>query len=300
MSLMFNGIGVSRGVGIAPTRLLVRDKLEITEQSITKARIKAETKRFDTAIETARKELESVRESTPSDSALDISSFLDTHLLMLGDEAFMNPAREAIAEQLINAEWALHQHRNAIIRVFEDMDDPYLAARQYDINHVVEAVIHALQHGNKRRIKAVEQHWEGVIVVADDLTPADTVVMQTQGVAGFITETGGQLSHTAILARSLGIPAIVGAHSARMFLRDGDTVLMNGMSGLVEADPHEKTVTLYRKRQREDKKATRELDKLRDAESATACGTAIKLLANIETVDRRRTLSGLQQDYPCA
>ena len=290
MSLMFNGIGVSRGIGIAPTRLLMRDKLEIRERPITKARVKAEIKRFDQAIATAQKELEAVRKTIPADAGLDISSFIETHLLMMADEAFVNQPRNTISESLVNAEWALHQQREAIIKVFEDMDDPYLATRKNDINHVVDAILHALQHGDKRRIKAGEQEWHGVIVVADDLTPADTIVMQTQGVAGFITETGGQLSHTAILARSLGIPAIVGVHSARKFLRDGDTVLMDGASGLVSADPHEKSITLYRKRQREQKRATRELEKLRDATVETACGTAINLFANIENDDDIKAL----------
>ncbi len=290
MSLMFNGIGVSRGIGIATTRLLMRDKLEIRERSITKARVKAEIKRFEQAIETAQRELESVRKSIPTDAGLDISSFIETHMLMMADETFVNQPRITISEQLVNAEWALHQHREAIIKVFEDMDDPYLSTRKNDINHVVDAVLHALQHGDKRRIKAGEQEWEGVIVVADDLTPADTVVMQHQGVAGFITETGGQLSHTAILARSLGIPAIVGVHSARRYIRDGDMVAMDGGSGLVAADPHEKTIALYKKRQREQKRATRELEKLRDATAETACGTPINLFANIENDDDIKAL----------
>ncbi len=290
MSLMFSGIGVSRGIGIATTRLLLRDKLEIRERSITKARVKAEIKRFDQAIETAQRELEAVRKSIPTDAGADISSFIETHLLMMSDEAFVNQPRITIGEQLVNAEWALHQHREAIIKVFEDMDDPYLSTRKNDINHVADAVLHALQHGDKRRIKTGEQEWEGVIVVADDLTPADTVIMQHQGVAGFITESGGQLSHTAILARSLGIPAIVGIHSARRYIRDGETVVMDGASGLVAADPHEKTIALYRKRQREQKRALRELEKLRDATAETACGTPINLLANIENDDDIKAL----------
>lgn len=290
MSMMFNGIGVSRGIGIAPTRLLMRDKLEIRERSITKARVKGEIKRFDQAVDTAQKELEAIRKSIPDDAGLDISAFIETHMLMMADETFTSQPRITISKQLVNAEWALHQHREAIIKVFEDMDDPYLATRKNDINHVVDAVLHALLHGDKRRIKAGEQEWKGVIVVADDLTPADTIVMQTQGVAGFITETGGPLSHTAILARSLGIPAIVGIHSARKFLRDGDTVLMDGSSGLVSAEPHEKTTALYRKRQREQKRAIRELEKLRDATAETACGTAINLYANIENNDDIKAL----------
>lgn len=290
MSLMFNGIGVSRGIGIAPTRELIRDKLEIRERAITKARVKAEIKRFDQAIATAQKELESVRKTIPSDAGPDISAFIETHLLMLADEAFVQQPRVTIGEQLVNAEWALHQHREAIIKVFEDMEDPYLATRKNDINHVVDAILHALQHGDRRRIKAGEQEWEGVIVVADDLTPADTIVMQTQGVAGFITETGGQLSHTAILARSLGIPAIVGVHSARRFLRDGDNVIMDGSSGLVSADPHDKSIALYKKRQREQKRADRELEKLRDATAETACGTPINLFANIENEEDIKSL----------
>ncbi len=290
MSLMFNGIGVSRGIGIAPARTLQRELGEIRETPIERNQVSGEIRRFQRAIKTATRELTAVEKNIPESATSDIRAFIETHLLMLADEAFVNRPKDIIKEQLVNAEWAVHTHRESIIEVFEAMEDPYLATRKNDVNHVVDSVLRALQKGNALRNALEESDWNGVIVVADDLTPADTVQMQTQGVAGFITETGGHLSHTAILARSLGIPAIVGVHEARRYILDGEELLIDGSNGLVSAAPDEKSLADYRKRQREQRRAAKALETLRDAPAKARSGEKIGLYANIEIDDDVKAL----------
>jgi len=211
MSLMFSGIGVSRGLAIAKLR--------------------------------------STRESIPKDAPTDVSSFIDSHLLMLDDKALSQTVIDIIKNQHINAEAALKQQQQELVKVFEAMDDAYIASRVDDVNHVIAMVLQALSGGVDPFHDP--DAWKGRIVVADDLTPADTVLMQNHGVAGFVTEQGGQLSHTAILARSLGIPAVVGLHSIRKRLKNNEIITINGGSGLLVAEPTEQLLTDYRKQQKE-------------------------------------------------
>lgn len=290
MSLMFNGIGVSRGIGIAPARTLKRDLGEIRETPIERSQVSTEVRRFQKAIKNATRELTAVQHNIPESATTDIRGFIETHLLMLADDAFISRPKEIIREHLVNAEWAVHTHRESIIEVFEAMDDPYLATRKNDVNHVVDSVLRALQSGGTVPSELAESDWQGVIVIADDLTPADTVHMQNQGVAGFITESGGHLSHTAILARSLGIPAIVGVHEARRYILDGEELLIDGSNGLVAAAPDSKSLSDYRKRQREQRRATKALETLRDAPAKARSGEVIKLFANIEIDDDIKAL----------
>ncbi len=290
MSLMFNGIGVSRGIGIATARILQRDFGEVRETPIERGQVSNEIRRFQRAIKTATRELTAVQENIPESATSDIRAFIETHLLMLADDAFVGRPKDIIKDQLVTAEWAVHTHRESIIEVFEAMEDPYLATRKNDINHVVDSVLRALQSGKALSEDIQTSDWQGVIVVADDLTPADTVHMQTQGVAGFITETGGHLSHTAILARSLGIPAIVGVHDARRYILDGEPLLIDGSNGLVAAAPDDKSLGDYRKRQREQRRAAKSLEALRDAPAKARSGEKIGLYANIEIDDDIKAL----------
>ncbi|MCB1756494.1 MAG: phosphoenolpyruvate--protein phosphotransferase, partial [Gammaproteobacteria bacterium] len=188
----------------------------------------------------------------------------------------------------------LKLQQEALIKVFDSMDDPYIATRKDDVNHVIDRVMRILV--DTPNGEELVHDWGGRIVIADDLTPADTVIMQHQGVAGFITETGGQLSHTAILARSLGIPAIVGVHGIRRFIKPGEPLILDGVSGLVlgEADPG--IVAQFRRNQRDFKRKQRELNKLTDARAVTKCGEKIALLANIEIDDDLKALKRTNAD----
>jgi len=284
VSLMLNGMGVSRGVSIAPVYILYRNQPEIVEKNLNKKQITTELRRFRNAHKTAKKQLQKVREAIPEDAPEDVSAFIETHLLMLDDSMLSSSPMDLIKQEQCNAEWALKLQRDSVIKVFDSMDDPYISTRRDDVNHVFNRVLDALTQNTGDPNDDV-QNWRDHIVVADDLTPADTVLMQHHGVAGFVTEMGGPLSHTAILARSLNIPAVVGLHQARTYLSGGEQVIVDGESGLVLAEPGDQSIEHFRRRQRDIKRKSRELAKLTDAKSVTRGGEEISLLANIEVED---------------
>ena len=288
MSLMFSGIGVSRGLAIGEIHVLRRDGLDVEARELEKGKLSEEVRRFKKALKSAQAQLRTTRESIPKDAPSDVSAFIDSHLLMLDDIALSQTPIDIIREERINAEAALKQQQQSLVSVFKAMDDAYIATRIDDVNQVITLILQALSGGTDPYLDA--QAWKGRIVVADDLTPADTVVMQNHGVAGFVTEQGGQLSHSAILARSLGIPAVVGLHNSRNYLKNGEIVTLDGNNGLVVAEPTQKHLAESRKRQRAARKAARELTSLLDRDSVTLDGTEFELRANIEVDDDVKSL----------
>lgn len=280
MSLMFNGIGVSRGIAIGNAYLLRRNQIDVTSRSLTKESIPTEVRRFKRALKASRAQLLTARDNIPKDAPTDVSAFIETHILMLDDGVLAQRPIEIIKAELINAEAALQMQREELIKVFGSMEDAYLATRIDDVNHVIDSVLRALDDGAEPA--EGPEHWKGQIIVADDLTPADTVSMQHHGVAGFITETGGQLSHTAILARSLGIPAIVGISNIRRYIKNGEVLTLDGRMGMVVAEPTTEMLTDFKRQQKETKLKQRELSKLIDTKAITSDGVELKLSANIE------------------
>ncbi len=288
MSLMFSGIGVSRGLAIGEIHVLRRDGLDVEARTLEKKELAEEVRRLKKALKTARTQLRATKDSIPKDAPSDVSAFIDSHLLMLDDKALSQTPIDIIKAEQLNAEAALKQQQQALVSVFEAMDDTYIATRVDDVNQVIALILQALSGGADPFTDP--EAWKGRIVVADDLTPADTIIMQNHGVAGFVTEQGGQLSHTAILARSLGIPAVVGLHSVRKYLRNGETVTLNGNSGLLVAEPTDEHLVDIKLRQKEARKAARELSSLIDKDSVTLDGTPLQLWANIEMDDDVKAL----------
>lgn len=281
MSLMFNGIGVSRGIAIGQAHLLKRNQIDVASRDLAKRDVPAEVRRFKRALKTALAQLQTARDNIPKDAPSDVSAFIETHILMLDDVLLSQRPIEIIKASQINAEAAMQQQREELARVFGSMEDSYLATRVDDVNHVIDTVLRALD-AEEAETEIGDAQWKGRIIIADDLTPADTVAMQHHGVAGFVTETGGQLSHTAILARSLGIPAIVGVHNVRRYITNGETLTVNGASGLVLAEATDNMVADFRRQQKEARQRQRELRTLIDTEAVTLDGVAFTLSANIE------------------
>lgn len=288
MPFSLHGIGVSRGYAIGRTYLLQRNQPEITEYTIPDAIIEDEVGRFLNSLELARQQLREIRKRIPSTASSDASAFIDTHLLMLGDTSLTETPANLIRSLKCNAEWALKIQRDLLVQVFEEMDDPYLRTRKDDVEHVVRRVQRILAADDPSYLSDADyselatSRLEGRIVVADDLTPADTILMQHQGVLAFVTEYGGPLSHTAILARSLGIPAIVGARNARSFLGNNEPVIVDGRQGVVLVGLDERILRYYRHKQQEERRQQRELSKLKGKPAVTRDGVTIQLQANIE------------------
>jgi len=280
MSLWLSGIGVSRGIAIAHVQKLHGGDLEIPERALDSGDVEGEVVRFIGAQRRAREQLREVRDKIPPGTPGDIAAFIDTHLLMLDDRSITDTTIGHIRGQQINAESALRRTRDALIAVFEQMDDAYLRTRRDDVDHVCARILRVLLHSERQLPQKAGN--EPFVIVAEDITPADIILLAQQHVAAFVTEYGGPLSHTAILARSLGIPAIVGLHDARRLLRDRETVIIDGEAGHVLAAPDELALDFYRAKQDRQARYRAGLVHLKGQAAVSRDGVASRLLANIE------------------
>ena len=238
MTIALHGKGISRGIALGTAHIIQRDSLEVLEYPIAEGDLPAELERLSAAVEEAKQSLRAMRERIPAHTPADIASFIDTHLLMLDDPSLTEEPKRLMRQRGCNAEWALKLQRDSIVQVFDGMDDAYLRARRDDVDHVINRVLRILLNQAPARHEAADSNLEGLILIADDLSPADALLMQQHGIVGFITEYGGPTSHTAIIARSLGLPGVVGVHHARRYLREGEPLIVDGDEGLVlgEAD----------------------------------------------------------------
>ncbi len=284
MSITIPGTGVSRGIAIGPVHRLEGGEKEVYETVIPRELIENEVARFRRAVRIARQQLKDIRNSIPETTRADITDFIDTHLLMLEDSMLTAAPVELIRQHQCNAEWALKSQRDALAEVFDEMDDPYLRTRKDDVDHVVSRIQRILMH-EESPPPTTDSDLRGAIVVAHDLTPAETALLHHQGVAGFVTESGGPLSHTAILARSLGLPAIIGTHVTPYQIRDGDVVVLDAAEGMLLADIDDATLKNYRRRQRDEIKRQNDLQRIKNKPAVTADGVHIELQANVELRD---------------
>jgi phosphotransferase system enzyme I (PtsI) len=274
------GIGVSRGIAIGKVRILQHGQVDLLEYAISPDQIDHEITRFRSALTQAKAQLHELRQRIPQGTPVDIAAFIDTHLLMLEDTPLSHEPEEIIRTQLCNAEWALKLQQDALVQVFEAMDDPYLRTRCDDVEHVVRRVVNLLMNRDSSEHESDDD--EPRIVLAADISPSDLVQLHQQHIAALVTERGGPLSHTAILARSLGIPAIVGVPRVHQYLREDELVVVDGRQGALLAGLDVKGLEFYRKLQRSEHKARIELRKLKDKPSVTLDGVTINLQANIE------------------
>ena len=282
MTISIQGISVSRGIAIGQVHCIKRDQIDTPEYLIRKTQIDSEILRLDNAITNARKELRAIRDHIPSSTSINISEFINTHLLMLEDNALTEEPKRIIKDRLCNAEWALKLQRDALVNVFDEMADAYLSTRKDDVGHVVNRILRILLKQKPLLDELPDEHLRDKVIVADDLTPADTVLMQHYGIAAFATEFGGSTSHTAILARNLRIPAVVGLHSAKKLIKNDDLVILDGGSGIVLVNPDKTVLSYYIKKQNEVKKYYSSLEKLKDSPARSIDGIPITLMANIE------------------
>ncbi len=287
---MLNGIGVSKGIAIGQAHILYREQPEVIEYSIGEHQVQHEIARFQLARNTAQQQLKDIKQKISTDVAEDITQFIDTHLLMLSDPTLYDETIKNIQHKYRNAEWALQTQCDRLISVFDNMDDEYLKTRKDDVRHVVQRIQQCMLAPEEPQQDIIEDHMKGRIIVADDLTPADTLLMQHQKVAGFITEYGGPLSHTAILARNLGIPALVGVHNARQIIQANESVIVDGKQGMVITSPDRSALRHFRSLQKDDKLRRKNLISLKNKPAITQDGARITLQGNIDRPDDVRIL----------
>lgn len=288
MSLILNGIGISRGIGIGTVHILDRGNHKIIQYNITKEYVKDEVVRFKKAHKQAIAHLHDVRKSIPKNAPGDTAAIIDSHLLMLSDEMLSKTPIQIIKAQQYNAEWALKHQKDALVKVFDNMSDDYLKTRRSDIEHIVHIILSCLSDESYGSKKA--RHLKGQIIVTDDLTPSDTILFEQQKIGGFITEYGGPTSHTAIIARGLGIPSIVAMANATTLLQEGETIIMDSAEGVVLAKPSRAVLSEHRERQKFEKEQKKNLAQLKNKIAKSSDGVRISLMANIELNEEIRML----------
>ncbi len=285
MTCALHGLGVagSRPVAIGPAFLLAGDPA-VVKQSIEHTQVDAEIRRLNGALASAKRHLEGVRAQVSPSAPLQIAELFDAQMMMLADAALVDATRELIREQQVNADWALKLQRDNLVAVFEAMDDPYLRARGDDVEHVVRQ-IQAFLSGQPPHAALAQRDLTDRIIVAPDLTPADAILLRHRGVAAFVTEHGGPMSHTAILARSLDIPTLLGVHNATRILRQQELLVVDAAIGTLLADADERTLAHYRARVDGADRRRRALRRLLKEPSTSGDGEPVILLANLELAE---------------
>ncbi len=281
MSFALYGLAVSSGIAIGRAHLVSHATLEVAHYKVRDKAIPAEVERFEAAVATVRTELEALRgEASQPGTPSEVAAFVDIHAMILDDPLLSELPKDLIRERGCNAEWALVQQMELLVEQFEEIEDSYLRERKHDVVQVVERVLKALM--GKARKLAKRGKDEDLIIVAHDLSPADTIQFKTLKIGGFVTDLGGATSHTAIVARSLAIPAVVGLHHARPLVREDDLVIVDGSRGVLIVEPDARVLEEYRLRKSELELERSKLKRLKTARATTLDGVDVALYANIE------------------
>jgi phosphotransferase system enzyme I (PtsI) len=283
MSFSLHGLGVSSGIAIGRAMLMSHATLEVSHLTISPKMVEKELARLEAAINAVKNELTLMKETTEHAPA-ELAAFIDIHTMFLEDPELVEKPREIIRERRCNAEWAMVQQMEHLVHQFEQFDDPYLRERKFDVVQVVERVIKELLGHPGRAVmktaKGVKE--EMLIVVAHDLAPADVISFKDHHFASFITDVGGATSHTAILARSMAIPSIVGLENARSMIRDGELLIVDGTRGVVLINPDPRVLEEYQLRKNQIELEKTKLKRLKNSKSQTIDAVDIQLFANIE------------------
>ncbi len=277
-----HGNGVGTGIAIGRARIIRRPGQDIPQYTIALSQIDEEIARLERALFRTKVALQEIKSQLSDDAVDEIGAFLEAHLLMVDDPMLSEEPKNIIRNQMINAEGALNQHAMKLAKLFDDIDDPYLSSKFADVSQVISRIQGELLDFQGDLTSQPVGTFDGEIIVTNDLTPADTIELKKHRINAFVTSLGGPISHTAILARSMKIPAIVGLHGEIRYLRTGDLLIIDGMRGVVLVNPDAQALAAYEKRREKILSRARELDELRSAEAVTLDGTKVTLLANIE------------------
>ena len=282
MPFTLHGLAVSQGIAIGHVHLVSHALLEVNHYHVAPRYLDEELARLDEALATVQGELIGLKAVTTAGQAhSEVGAFVDLQLMMLADPMLADAARDLVTERRCNAEWALVQQMEHLVEQFRQIEDPYLRERQADVVQVVERLVKVLL-GHPGHLPPRRRDGLGSIVVAHDLSPADTIGFRDHNIAGFVTDVGGPTSHTAIVARSLKIPAVVGLHHVRDLLEDDELIIVDGTRGVIIVAPDEEIVEEYRLRRSELEIERSKLNRLRDTRATTLDGEEVNLLANIE------------------
>jgi len=281
MNFVLHGHAVSSGITIGYAHLVTTARLEVAHYEIAQDAVEAEVRRFEAGLHQAREQLQALKSHIPADAPPEFAAFLNLHRMILDDSALAQVPKELIRERRANAEWALVQQMEKLTDRFDEIEDPYLRERKADVEQAVERVLKALTGAHTLAAPDLAEEQE-MIVVAHDLSPADMLLFKRHQFGGFVTDVGGVTSHTAIVARSLGIPAIVGLHHAFQTIAERELLIVDGVHGVLIVNPDPLVLAEYRLRQSQLDLDRQRLKRLRSTPAATLDGTPVELYANIE------------------
>jgi phosphotransferase system enzyme I (PtsI) len=288
MSFQLFGLSVSGGVAIGRAMLVSSSMIDVVHYFVPEDAVEHEVSRLLRSRDVVAEELSTLQSELPVDSPAELSALLDVHLMLLNDAALTESASTWIKDRQYNAEWALSAQLEILVRQFDEMEDEYLRERRSDVEQVVERMLRVLTRGGTTdRGAGVLPDDTGLghdplILIANDIAPADMLQFKRAFFSGFVTDVGGKTSHTAIVARSLAIPAVVGAREASRVIRQDDLLVVDGDAGLVVVNPSELMLEEYRFRQRTSDLERQRLARLRNTPAVTINGETIELMANIE------------------
>ncbi len=301
MTFALHGLPVARGIAIGRAVLVVSSRVDVAHYFVQPHEVEAEIGRVRTARNAVAEELQrlqtSVAQMTPQEAPHELSALLEVHQMLLQDEALTDGVKHWITERLYNAEWALTTQLEIVARQFDEMEDEYLRERKADLEQVVERLLHQMKGTAavlappppKRKAHTGEEGDDGfdapLVLIAHDLAPADMLQFKKSVFAGFVTDVGGRTSHTAIVARSMDIPAVVGARGASQLVRQDDWVIIDGDAGVVIVDPSPIILAEYGFKQRQGELERERLWRLRHKPAVTLDNQRVELLANIELPD---------------
>lgn len=278
----FEGLGVAPGIGFGCAHIRDHGALEIVEYFVSDDKIKDEIQRFEEALDLSISQLDALKtqsKTLPDAAAEELGFMLDANIHMLKGSRLVRGVETYIQNHALNAEASVQNVLNEIIEGFKALDDAYIASRQSDIQQVAQRILRNLSNSAPSGLNDLDQN---TIVIADELTPADTALMHPDKVCGFCTSLGGPESHTAIMARALGIPAVLGINHILSEISNGDQLIIDGNTGKVIVNPNQKTTEIYQERARNNKATLAELDHLRDRQAITKDGVKVHLQANVE------------------
>ncbi|QLP99640.1 MAG: phosphoenolpyruvate--protein phosphotransferase [Burkholderiaceae bacterium] len=301
MTFSIHGLAVARGVAIGRAVLVASSRLDVAHYFIAADQVEAEIARLRVARNAVVEELQRLQKDLPKDAPQELGALLDVHLMLLQDDELTTGVKRWIRERLYNAEWALTSQFEVLARQFDEMEDAYLRERKADLEQVVERVLRhmmgaaspvAPREPRQRRLGELlldDTHDVPLVLVAHDLSPADMLQFKKSVFAGFVTDVGGRTSHTAIVARSMDIPAVVGTRTASQLVRQDDWIIVDGEAGIVIVDPSPIILAEYGFKQRQGELERERLSRLRNTPAVTRDGQRVELLANIEMPDDART-----------
>ena len=287
MTLQVFGVPVSRGIAIGRAVLVASSRVDVAHYFIAKGEEGHEIRRLREARDAVSEEISALKAALPPDAPAELPALLDVHQMLLHDESLTDAIKTWIRDRYYNAEWALSAQLEVIARQFDEMEDEYLRERKGDLEQVVERLLKALTRSSAGKVRPPSvasdvDRGEPLVLVASDIAPADMLQFKGGVFTGFITDVGGRTSHTAIVARSLDIPAVVGAREASRLIRQDDWVIIDGDVGLAVVNPSPIILEEYRFRQRQSELERARLDRLRHTPAVTLDGHRVQLLANIE------------------